>query len=363
MNIPNKIHYFWTGKNIPEKFMRNIIEMKTHNQGFEVHLWVINKSLMTRTFNNIIENIDSKFGVINVGELFGCEFDKIGGKEKIQKLNYKSNTFFIRDIDEAFDTVHKKLIHLHKNIIFLKSMFYRNINGYYHNYGMSSDIARSVILYLEGGIYLDVDVELEEASIKNISQEAKFRNVDAPLGVAFGDVRGKSWKVNSFGGTAILAANIGSKEIESILISMSERFSSNMLKRDDKYKNPTSIRKLKYFRECRNPCNEANEEERNDTWATSRVLCDFRFEVGMNTGPDTYKNHLYTIDRERRDKRPSKHFRFEKENENIFKRVDASAKWRRERKDRVILHDDTEFPSASNVTNNDIMLRFKKLKW
>ncbi|MDE1475733.1 hypothetical protein KKI95_13230 [Xenorhabdus bovienii] len=365
MSIPKKIHYFWTGNDIPGNFMNNIIKMKTHNHDFEVHLWVSNKALITRSFNNMIENIDSKFGEINVGELFGCEFDKFGeiGGDKIQKLNYKFNAFFIRDINEAFDFVQSKLMHLNKNIIFLKSMYYRGVNGYYHNYAMSSDIARSVILYLEGGIYLDTDVELDNVSIKNISQDAKFKDVDAPLGIVFGDVRGNCWQKNSFGGTAILAADVGSKEIESILISMSKIFSSKMLGKDDKYKKTTNMERLKYFRKCYNPYNEANQEELNDTWTTLRVLSDFRFEAGMNTGPDLYRDHLYSIDKELRGLRPSEKFRFEKENKNIFKKVDASGIWRKERKDRIIMHDDTEFPSSSNLTNSDIINRFRKLKW
>ncbi|WP_422646120.1 glycosyltransferase [Xenorhabdus japonica] len=59
-------------------------------------------------------------------------------------------------MDEAFKS-------LTRNFLVLESIFYRNINGYYHNYTLASDIARLVILYAEGDIYLDSDVKLKKA--------------------------------------------------------------------------------------------------------------------------------------------------------------------------------------------------------
>ncbi|PHM74015.1 Subversion of eukaryotic traffic protein A [Xenorhabdus kozodoii] len=51
MNIPRKIHYFWTGNEISERNLRNIITVKSENPSFEVNLWVNNKVLISNTLS------------------------------------------------------------------------------------------------------------------------------------------------------------------------------------------------------------------------------------------------------------------------------------------------------------------------
>ncbi|WP_408646951.1 hypothetical protein [Xenorhabdus lircayensis] len=87
------MHYFWVGNNVSRTFIENIITFKSENIGFEVNLWVNNKSLILNTFRSMTENC---------GEVFGCEFDKFRritskyNEEYMGKLN--PNAFFIREM-------------------------------------------------------------------------------------------------------------------------------------------------------------------------------------------------------------------------------------------------------------------------
>ncbi|AOM41834.1 TcdA/TcdB catalytic glycosyltransferase domain-containing protein [Xenorhabdus hominickii] len=401
MNIPNKIHYFWVGNNVPKKLMMNIIVMKMENPGFEINLWVINKSLITKAFNEMIEKISFSGKEVNVGDLFGCEFDKLRRNvakdydNSIGKISL--NSFFIREIAEVSDVLRSSS----ERFLTLESMFYRNINGHFQNYALASDIARLVILYAEGGIYLDADVQLEKTDLTVIYREAKFRYIDAPLGISFGNVRGDEWKDNNFGGNAIIAAPAKSKEILTILRIANNKFdltkipiyksadetrssssrrtnhSTNLLHPTKQIKllnlaNPSESVTLNRNNEINYDPSKKYPNGRKDTWVASRVIPEFRFEAACsNTGPDIYKEHLNNIDKNRipGDRRPSVNFRFEKNGSRYFKKVDACGNWREPKvfreKDRDIFHVDTEFTLSTNMslTNHEMIKLLKKLKW
>ncbi|MDX7987307.1 hypothetical protein FE392_08175 [Xenorhabdus sp. 12] len=395
MNIPKKIHYFWVGNNIPEKFMENIIKMKLANPGFEVHLWTNNNSLFLNTFRSMTKSF---------GEIFGCEFDKI---------RYGSNEVLIRNIKDAFELLNKDPLILigaaltsepqEINFLILESLFYRNIHGYYKNYALASDIARLVILYVEGGIYLDVDVELKLNSKDPISDllkttKAKFKDNCAPLDIAFGDItagkeptgalENKAWVYNSFGGNAIIAAPPKSKKILALLRLSQKKFNINKnyydlnktLRPSNKPRNINShypsnpinpgkqiqlINLADPSKPIQNKSNNQNGFPNNpydkyphgnkDTWSASRVIPDFRSDITIeNTGPKLYEKYLRDIDKDRlpNEKRPSAKFRIEENDNRLFRKVNADkSNWGTVEKKDIGHTDDAEFPSRSGFTS------------
>lgn len=397
MSVPKKIHYFWAGNKISEENLQNIIAMKVENPGFNLNLWVNNKSLIKETFDSLLNKL-------SLGEVFGYEFDKVQREyfESKDRSLIKQNGFFIRDIREAFKS-------LDEIFPILESMFYRNINGYYHNYALASDIARLVILYTEGGIYLDVDVKVKgirfnkETRFDNINKEAKFKNINAPSGMAFGDASGKAWKKNScLEGNAILAAPAKSIIVFKILNIINDKIKDNLKQKyvdiNKKIPNPNRITphhiikpihpkhmiQLKNFANPGQPISSLDKNNKidrwegvskkypdwgKDTWCASRVIPDFRFDAAVgNTGPTVYQEYLKEINREGKPEVPA-HLRFEENGTEFFEKVDAYGKWRNTREpmiqQRGFRYDDTEFPSLSNFILGDAEIRMllKKLKW
>ncbi|MDC9598152.1 hypothetical protein [Xenorhabdus anantnagensis] len=244
MRTPKKIHYFWTGNNVSESFIENIIIMKAENPGFEINLWVSNKVLIIKTFRAMTKNC---------GEIFGCDFDKIRRKKSTEN---------------------------EENMGELKNQ-------------ISSHYAQNPI---------------------HPTKQIKLINLANPLE-----------PVNQ----------------------TSRNNSNNQIGwQDNRYKKyPDGIK---------------------DTWVASRVIPEIRFDMAyQNTGPGMYEKYLKDIDKDRlpNDARPSAAFRVEKGKEHLFEKVDASGKWRNVSKIHDIHHDDTEFPSSSNLSlmhHNKIMKFIKK---
>ncbi|OKP01754.1 glycosyltransferase [Xenorhabdus eapokensis] len=209
MNIPKKIHYFWAGNQIPKRFLRNIIDVKVENPTFEVHLWGPKNGLFFNSINSLEVDMDIK---------------------QLLKTGYRFHDY--RDIEKAFFSLKN---YMDKEKIWcLYSVYHRQLNGFYHNYASASDIARLVILFAQGGIYLDVDVQLANSvpkfSSDNTShkidqlleRKAIFGNIEISEGIAFGDITGSNWIQENFG-NAIIAAPANSRRIIELLIKMENR--------------------------------------------------------------------------------------------------------------------------------------------
>ncbi|MBI6547739.1 hypothetical protein H8A87_03115 [Xenorhabdus sp. VLS] len=110
-------------------------------------------------------------------------------------------------------------------ISYLQHIYRLNLNGNYHNYASASDIARLVILYMEGGIYLDTDVELSDQDIRGILERksARFSDLYLQSDMGIGDSSGLGWysgiPYNEFG-NAIIASLPQSKKILNLLLHM-----------------------------------------------------------------------------------------------------------------------------------------------
>ncbi|MBI6548879.1 glycosyltransferase [Xenorhabdus lircayensis] len=250
MNIPRKIHYFWTGNNISENDFKKIITMKDENPGFTINIWgnhgdksLILNTLKSLTFNFKQQDFDigTIFGIENLFVYRDVEEAFYILKQRInifhqtftQQLNrYKRSPDFIHfktdekrygKSPELIDYLHHiYMIHINKNHI-----YDLHLHADFHNYAAASDIARLVILYVEGGIYLDADVELTDSHIKYRKSEvfdkfiydkqgqawrkntdkktARFEKVDFPSSLGFGDISGRGGKqINNQGKNGML---------------------------------------------------------------------------------------------------------------------------------------------------------------
>ncbi|MBD2796354.1 hypothetical protein ID856_07350 [Xenorhabdus sp. 18] len=368
MDIPKKIHYFWAGNNIPEEDLKKIITIKCANPGFEVNIWGENDS------NALIINTLRK---IKLG-YHGTEFD-IG--ETPINFNYKN-------VDVAFKFLSRQAHHLgsiqdpmlncfsyftktkRKNdnarrygdyvdlMNYLQHIYRLNLKGNYHNYASSSDIARLVILYMEGGIYLDADVELSDTSIKNMLDRGSARFADLRLksGIGIGDCSGQGWQhfgapYNRFG-NAIIASLAQSKEIFKILLKMAIQIKKHHLS-IQMYESPKAdeICRVKRFNKYHevdkrvdlalklNNTNQINLDTRcgiqDPVWRTgidphqrnvvySREIRRIDYTTDM-TGPDFIDNHLNP---QQNINFPGKYqLRSKNKNDGMFKNVKDDADW------------------------------------
>ncbi|OTA20552.1 Subversion of eukaryotic traffic protein A [Xenorhabdus beddingii] len=235
MQIPKKIHYFWYGNNIPEKFLRNMIEIQYANPGYEVNIWGDNnsKTLIMKTLRNIkfkhhnasfdIGEISVNFTYRNVESAFRYLSQQVDFLSTNQLSTLNCFRYFKRRKQENNN---KRRYGDHVDLVnYLQHIYRINLKGNYHNYASSSDLARLVILYMEGGIYLDTDVELSDADIKNRLKRkgAIFDNLHLQSDIGIGDSSGLGWysgvPYNEFG-NAIIASLPQSKKILNMLLDM-----------------------------------------------------------------------------------------------------------------------------------------------
>ncbi|PHM61102.1 glycosyltransferase family 32 protein [Xenorhabdus ishibashii] len=295
MNIPKKIHYFWAGSEIPEDFLRNIINVKAENPNFEIHLWGPKNDLFFKTIYSLKE-ID-----VDINQLF--------------KTGYHFHDS--KDIDKAFFSLNGYMDK--EKIRCLHSVYHRQLNGFYHNYASASDIARLVILFAQGGIYLDVDVELASSFPKFLSDDrshnidqilerkAIFGNIEISDEIAFGDVSGANWTIENFG-NAIVAAPAKSRKIIALLIKMENRL---------------HILHVGVSKGWENWRKDPDSRRSETIWAMGPGLYSDWIDL-EERGPSAAKrprmeNENTVI--------PPAHLRIEKEGEVMFNIVDARAKW------------------------------------
>ncbi|MDX7998731.1 hypothetical protein FE394_05870 [Xenorhabdus sp. Reich] len=243
MNIPKKIHYFWVGNKISERDLRRIIAIKSENRGFEVNIWGTNdvESLISHKLRNLTfkynKNDTDVNADIDVGILFGREFRYRNIETAffflISQASCLNHTYFMQDL---YDTQRAELAKFgirtnndstktsclcykrysepdndySKVMHFLHHVFVLQMHGDFKNYASASDIARLAILYMEGGIYLDVDVELTNSDIKYMKSDvfdedlsvsgekyfkrrARFEKLELKSDIGFGDCHGMGW--------------------------------------------------------------------------------------------------------------------------------------------------------------------------
>ncbi|MBI6550468.1 glycosyltransferase [Xenorhabdus lircayensis] len=327
MNIPKKIHYFWAGNNISKDGLRSIINVKAENPDFKVYLWGTKKHLFFNTINSLGIDIEPQ---LETG------------------LSFHDS----RDIEDAFLSLKQSPYFIDQKIIWrLHAIYHRQINGFYHNYASASDIVRLVILFVEGGIYLDVDIELANAVPKFSSnntfhkidqllkRKAIFENINAAQGIAFGDVTGSGWTVNKFG-NAIITAPIQSRKIAELLIVIDRRVQvmyegTSKLKNNgwENWRSEPQLRKL------------------GTLWTTGPGLYCGWFNQEKNRPSDAKRPRVVN---ESNKYIPSEHLRMEKEGEIMFNNIDAKAQWgkvREKNKDRPDYASESPFDLKSSYND------------
>lgn len=214
MIIPNKIHFIWFGHHIPMEDLLNIISIHCRNPHYEVNIWADSYGVSGKTIRNLDICFPQRIRIRKISEIF----------ERIPVFLGSQYTWECR-------TLH--------------SLFLRQLNGAYHNYASASDIARLVILCVEGGTYFDVDVRLLSvanvpARMLNITNPDRWDRKQMPLnihtesGLLMGDYYVRQWngKSKSFLGNSIMSVAPGADIIKKALISIILYYELNKLEKN-----------------------------------------------------------------------------------------------------------------------------------
>lgn len=125
--IPKKLHFIWLGGELPEKYFRNITSFIVHNYDYEVTLY-----------------IEKEIHYYNT--LYKAGHSSLWNKRiKLEKLEN-----VCREIYKFIPETRK-----------LTTCLYQELIGNFCNKSAAADILRLFVLYLYGGVYLDVDLSVK----------------------------------------------------------------------------------------------------------------------------------------------------------------------------------------------------------
>jgi hypothetical protein len=117
--IPKKLHFIWIGSNVPEKYIHHIFSF-FNNTDYNITLWTDNENYYHKTLLELS----------------------------------MSHKLVIKNIKTVIEEIHVQV----PNIIALTRFIWREMIGLYYNRAAAADILRLYILYIHGGIYIDVDI-------------------------------------------------------------------------------------------------------------------------------------------------------------------------------------------------------------
>ncbi|WP_369012212.1 glycosyltransferase [Erwinia pyrifoliae] len=143
--IPAVIHFTWEGDDISAEDLANILLNTKMAPDFRVYIWTTRSESILSTLdkmNNSETNSQYRYLARNFGPSISVKNTRLLYDNLVTKLDV-SNEVFNENISLAG---------------YLSSVFFREINGTYKNLAAASDIARSVLMYVEGGCYMDVDI-------------------------------------------------------------------------------------------------------------------------------------------------------------------------------------------------------------
>jgi hypothetical protein len=154
--IPQKIHFIWVGAPIKEYYLVNILKIArlAYKSQFEVNIWVNDEKNITKLLqkfaSGIIENPTPK---------------KIAG-------------IHIRNINELYPRMEKDPFLQNKSVEIITSINKEMIG--FSNFAAASDILRHIILWLEGGYYLDTDNQLTFNKSDRLEKESTILGLKTP---------------------------------------------------------------------------------------------------------------------------------------------------------------------------------------
>lgn len=205
MLIPKNLHFIWIGIKIPEKYLNHIVSFICTNTDYKIYLW-------TDKMTNIYPQIDRR---TDLRYFFKVNHNRIS-------ISLTQN--LIKEIETKF--IETKILN--------KFYFYRECIGIYKNLAAAADILRLYILYLFGGIYLDVDLSLKTP----ILIDCKFGQVECKHGFLYASNSNISYQCHpEFKGIMLMGNNdmLGCVPFNSIVRVMIE----NCLDRYIEYDNLT----------------------------------------------------------------------------------------------------------------------------
>src|SRR3990167_1458062 len=134
--IPQQIHFIWAGgtRIIPQASLRNILRWRQQNPSYTICLWVDHTSSL---------DLEAEYQQEMAAGMLPPE------------LNFP---FVFRDIEELRAQIAQIPAEEAAVLSQVLEIARYEMTKSYANYGKSSDLLRYLILYLEGGIYLDSDV-------------------------------------------------------------------------------------------------------------------------------------------------------------------------------------------------------------
>ncbi|MBX3259288.1 MAG: hypothetical protein KIS78_06115 [Labilithrix sp.] len=189
MRIPKSLHFIWMGKNLPRKYLRNIAFWAARNPDYVVNLWT-NRAM--RIAGTLAMNDD------------------------IPSFAHR-----IRTLDEL---VVPRV---------LEGIVVREMNGPFNNFAAASDVLRLVILFAEGGVYLDTDVVCTRGqTLRNITFAPRLGQLSSPRGflVASGHAANHSVPQN-----AVMASCPQSLIVFNIALAISRNYREGFGSPDDSW--------------------------------------------------------------------------------------------------------------------------------
>ncbi|MBX3199511.1 MAG: hypothetical protein KF850_28940 [Labilithrix sp.] len=189
MQIPKSLHFIWMGKNLPRKYLRNIALWAARNPDYVVNIWT-NKAM--RIAGALVTNDD-----------------------------VPSFAHRIRTLDEL--VVPRAL----------EGIVVREMNGPFNNFAAASDVLRLVILFAEGGVYLDTDVVCTQAqTLESIAFAPRLGQLSSPRGflVASGHTANHSVPQN-----AAMASCRQSLIVFNIALAISRNYRVGVVSPDDSW--------------------------------------------------------------------------------------------------------------------------------
>ena len=174
--MPKKIHYVWMGKDIDPTVLRSILANKMQNPDYETIIWTDRERFITNTLNKFDDKANqSSLKIKSLDSLFE---DLKGSPLAAAKLS----DYHINVTEDQGEKLKSNV-----NIaVVLDSIFTREKNGVYRNYAAASDVARLAIMYLHGGMYLDVDVVMK-VPIDKLNTSLNWRNTLSNIGLGMID--------------------------------------------------------------------------------------------------------------------------------------------------------------------------------
>ena len=143
IEIPKEIHLIWLGSILPEEYLENLYNLVVSNckNKFKINLWVDDK-------NNFYSAIE-KSQLINKFLLSTIAIDAF--KKSINIKNIKEIILLYNQVSPEslkidLDSIKAVLLIADQERI-----------GTFRNYAAAADIYRYLILYISGGVYIDID--------------------------------------------------------------------------------------------------------------------------------------------------------------------------------------------------------------